>query len=301
MENKLNTKTQNLSIFLLLISSLFSNSCSHNFSLVNWGKGFNAERAYNDILYLESIGPRIPGTDGHKRSLDWFESELKNAGWDVQRQELLVKGKQVINLIAEKGKGSNKILLGAHYDTRIFADQDPDLSLQNQPVPGANDSASGVGVLLELARILPNDLDLFVQIVFFDAEDNGGIEDWDWILGSRGYVEHMSLRPDSVIILDMIGDKELTIYKEYNSDQVLMDQIWEQADLLGYGSVFLDEYKYSILDDHTPFIEAGIPAVDIIDFDYPYWHTTADTADKVSPESLEIVGETIYSWLLSLD
>ena len=301
MGNTLNTKTHHISILLLLISSFLSNSCSHNLSLVNWGKGFNAERAYNDILYLESIGPRIPGTDGHKRSLDWFESELIDAGWDVQRQELLVKEKQVINLIAEKGKGSKGILLGAHYDTRIFADQDPDLSLQNQPVPGANDSASGVGVLLELARILPNDLDLFVQIVFFDAEDNGGIEDWDWILGSRGYVEHMSLRPDSVIILDMIGDKDLTIYKEYNSDQVLMDQIWEQADLLGYGSVFLDEYKYSILDDHTPFIEAGIPAVDIIDFDYPYWHTTADTADKVSPESLEIVGETIYSWLLSLD
>jgi Zn-dependent M28 family amino/carboxypeptidase len=168
-------------------------------------------------------------------------------------------------------------------------------------VPGANDSGSGVVVLLELARIIPDELNLSVRLVFFDAEDNGGIEDWDWILGSRGYADNMSTIPDAVIILDMIGDEDLTINKEYNSDPALMEQIWNQADELGYNMIFLDEYKHSMLDDHTPFVEAGIPAVDIIDFDYPYWHTTADTSDKVSPVSLQIVGDTIYHWLLSLD
>ena len=287
--------------FLLFFLLLMTEGCSSNFCMLGTEKGFDGERAYNDILYLESIGPRIPGTSGHKEAIDWMEKELIKAGWKVSRQKIWVKGKVVTNLIAEKGEGSKRVLLGAHYDTRIFADQDPDILLQDQPVPGANDSASGVALLLELARILPRDLDLIVQIVLFDAEDNGGIGDWDWILGSRGYVEHMSIRPDSVIIVDMIGDTDLDIFKEYNSDPLLLDQIWEKAEELGYSSVFKDEYKHSMLDDHTPFIEAGIPAVDIIDFDYPYWHTTADTADKVSPVSLQIVGETLYGWLLSID
>ena len=302
MERKYVPKLTYISLILSIFIIIILSSCSGD--TLFWGKGeenFDGGRAYNDILYLETIGPRIPGTEGHRKSLEWMEGELKSAGWDVRRQELLVKEKKVINLIAEKGKGAKKILLGAHYDTRIFADQDPVGSLQTHPVPGANDSASGVAVLLEIARILPSDLDLFLQIVLFDAEDNGGIEDWDWILGSRGYVENMTVIPDSVIIVDMVGDKDLMIYKEYNSDQLLMEAIWEHADGLGYGYVFQDEYKHSMLDDHTPFIEAGIPAVDIIDFDYPYWHTTADTADKVSPESLQIVGETLFTWLLSLD
>ncbi|MCJ7716592.1 MAG: M28 family peptidase, partial [Anaerolineales bacterium] len=159
---------------------------------------------------------------------------------------------------------------------------------------------SGVAVLLELARTLPKDLAVPVQIVFFDAEDNGGIGDWDWILGSRGFVEHLNSPPLAAIIVDMVGDADLEIYKEQNSDEELTEQIWEQARLLGYEKVFLSEKNFSVLDDHTPFIEAGIPAVDIIDLDYPYWHTTQDTVDKVSSESLQIVGDTLFAWILSL-
>jgi Zn-dependent M28 family amino/carboxypeptidase len=99
----------------------------------------------------------------------------------------------------------------------------------------------------------------------------------------------------------MVGDADLKLYKEHNSNVDLMEQIWEQARLLGYDEVFLPGYKFSVLDDHTPFIEAGIPAVDIIDLDYPYWHTTEDTADKVSVESLQIVGDTLLAWILSLE
>jgi len=100
-------------------------------------------------------------------------------------------------------------LLGAHYDTRIFADLEPDPLLREEPVPGANDGGSGVAVLLELARILPEKLPVPVQIVFFDAEDNGGIEDWDWILGSRAFVEHIDNPPSAVIIVDMVGDMKM--------------------------------------------------------------------------------------------
>jgi Zn-dependent M28 family amino/carboxypeptidase len=163
-------------------------------------------------------------------------------------------------------------------------------------VPAANDGASGVAVLLELARTLPEG-EVPVWLVFFDAEDNGRIEGWDWILGSREFVANNPIRPQAVVIVDMIGDADLNIYKEQNSDPALTNAIWAVARDLGYGDRFLPEYKYSILDDHTPFLEAGIPAVDIIDFDYPYYHTLEDTPDKVSPQSLEIVGKTLWTWL----
>lgn len=261
---------------------------------------FNAERAYRDVEYQLSLGPRIPGTLGHDQILDWMQSELETSNWIVERQELIINEKTVINLIASRGAGQY-ILLGAHYDTRIFADHDPEPSLQKDPVPGANDGASGVAVLLELARTLPEDIPVAVRLVFFDAEDNGGIDDWDWILGSRAFVRELVDKPSAAVIVDMIGDADLEVYYERNSDSILMEQIWQQARNLGYENIFIPEYRHSMLDDHTPFIEAGIPAVDLIDFNYPYWHTTSDTLDKVSPESLKAIGETLTAWLLSIE
>jgi glutaminyl-peptide cyclotransferase len=258
---------------------------------------FNADRAYQDIEYQLSLGPRIPGTPGHEQILDWMESELDGEDWQVERQELSINGKKVINLIASRGVGEY-ILLGAHYDTRILADHDPELSLKDDPVPGANDGASGVAVLLELARTLPENLPVAIKLVFFDAEDNGGIDDWDWILGSRAFVRELVDKPSAAIIVDMIGDADLEVYYERNSDITLMEQIWQQARNLGYENIFIPEYRHSMLDDHTPFLEAGIPAVDLIDFNYPYWHTTSDTLDKVSPESLKAIGDTLTAWLL---
>ena len=258
---------------------------------------FNADRAYQDVEYQLSLGPRIPGTSGHEQILDWMESELEAENWQVERQELRINGKKVINLIATRGLGTY-ILIGAHYDTRILADHDPEPSLRDDPVPGANDGASGVAVLMELARTLPENLPVAIKLVFFDAEDNGGIDDWDWILGSRAFVRELVDKPSAAIIVDMIGDADLEVYYERNSDIALMEQIWQQARNLGYENIFIPEYKHSMLDDHTPFIEAGIPAVDLIDFDYPYWHTTSDTLDKVSPESLKSIGDTLTAWLL---
>jgi len=253
-----------------------------------------------DVKYQLSLGPRIPGMSGHDKILDWMQYELESANWQVERQALNINGKNVINLIASKGAGEY-ILLGAHYDTRIYADNDPQPALKRDPVPGANDGASGVAVLLELARTLPEELPKAVKLVFFDAEDNGGIDDWDWILGSRAFVRELVDIPSAVVIVDMIGDADLEVYYERNSDLILMEQIWQQASNLGYGDVFISEYRHSMLDDHIPFLEAGIPAVDVIDFNYPYWHTTSDTLDKVSPESLKAIGDTLSVWLLTIE
>jgi glutaminyl-peptide cyclotransferase len=218
------------------------------------------------------------------------------AGWIVELQESEAMGQPIRNIIARRSDLPAEIILGAHYDTRLFADADPDPAQRTEPVPGGNDGASGVAVLLEMARTLPDD-GLPVWLVFFDAEDNGRIEGWDWILGSRAFVSQNTLSPQAVVIVDMIGDADLQIYMETNSDPALRAEIWQAAADLGYGHVFIPRSKYSMLDDHTPFLEAGLPAVDIIDFDYPYWHTVADTADKVSAESLQIVGETLQLWI----
>lgn len=118
-------------------------------------------------------------------------------------------------------------------------------------------------------------------------------------MGSRLFVQELAQKPSRAVIIDMIGDTDLQVFREHNSDPQMTDQLWQAAYDLGYSSYFIDQEKYNILDDHIPFIEAGIPAVDIIDFDYPWWHTLSDTVDKVSPQSLEIVGKTLIKWLES--
>jgi len=259
-------------------------------------KYFDGERALADVEAQVAFGPRTPGSDGHARVLEWMRSTLSASGWETRIHYAEMLGHPIQNLIAFRGEEPPKIILAAHYDIRIFADKDLDQLKQVEPVPGANDGASGVSVLLELARVLPSE-SIPLWLVFFDAEDNGRIPGWDWILGSQTFVAELEHRPEAVVIVDMIGDADLNIYIERTSNQQLANEIWAVAGELGYASAFIPEPKYSILDDHTPFLQAGIPAVDIIDFDYPYYHTTQDTVDKISAESLEIVGRTLQAWL----
>jgi len=264
----------------------------------NTDAAFNGERAITDIEYQLSLGPRTPGSTGHDQILAWMQAELSSAGWDTELQEAESMGHPIQNLIAKRGAGSDPwIILGAHYDTRMYADHDPDPGRWTSPVPGANDGASGVAVLMELARVLPTDFPGEIWLVFFDAEDNGDIPGWDWILGSRVFVEKLEGKPDAFVLVDMIGDADLNIYIERNSDFKLTTEIWGQAASLGYVDHFIPMPKYRMLDDHIPFLQAGIPAVDIIDFDYPHWHTVEDTLDKVSAHSLQIVGDTLLAWL----
>jgi glutaminyl-peptide cyclotransferase len=258
---------------------------------------FDGQRAYADVETQVAFGPRSPGTLGHDKTREWMQNEIIAAGWQLEVQSSETMGHTIYNLIAKNSEEPAQVVVGAHYDSRIFADNDADPANHSQPVPAANDGASGVAVLLELARSLPKN-SIPVWLVFFDAEDNGRIEGWDWILGSREFVRTNPIQPRAVVIVDMIGDADLNIYREYNSNAQLTDEIWATAKQLGYQNKFINEYKHSMIDDHTPFVEAGIPAVDIIDFDYPYWHTVQDTPDKVSAESLQIVGETLRAWII---
>ena len=258
---------------------------------------FDGQRAYANVETQVAFGPRLPGSEGHTKVREWVREELVEAGWRVEVQESEALGHPIQNIVARRSDAPPQIIIGAHYDTRMFADSDPDPANHSKPVPGANDGASGVAVLLEIARSLPEDT-VPIWLVFFDAEDNGRIEGWDWTLGSPEFVRNYSVQPRAVVIVDMIGDADLNIYKEHNSNPELTDQIWETARNLGYGSKFIMEYKYSMQDDHQPFLQAGIPAALLIDFDYPYWHTTQDTPDKVSAESLQAVGETLHAWII---
>ena len=259
---------------------------------------FNGQRAYTDVETQVAFGPRSPGTEGHDQIRAWMQDQIIAAGWQVEGQASEVMGHTVYNIIAKNSEEPPQIIIGAHYDSRMFADNDPVVANQIKPVPAANDGASGVAVLLELARSLPKDT-VPVWLVFFDAEDNGLIQGWDWILGSREFVKNNpSIQPQAVVIVDMIGDADLNIYKEHNSNADITEEIWATAQSLGYEDKFIPEYKFSMIDDHTPFLEAGIPAVDLIDFDYPYWHTTGDTPDKVSAESLQVVGDTLRTWII---
>jgi len=258
---------------------------------------FDGRRAYEDVQTQVTFGPRVPGTDGHAKIREWMREELVEAGWQFEVQESEALGHTIQNILAKRSDEPPQIIIGAHYDSRMFADHDPDPSQHTNYVPGANDGASGVAVLLELARTLHENTPP-IWLIFFDAEDNGDIEGWDWILGSSEFVRNNTIQPRAVIIVDMIGDADLNIYKERNSNPALTDEIWATAKNLGYENNFIPEYKHSMLDDHTPFLQAGMPAIDIIDFDYPYWHTTHDTPDKVSAESLQAVGETLHVWVM---
>lgn len=290
-----------VSIYLILIGILLTIVIGwYTASFLNRepaSASFDGSRALADVETQVAFGPRTPGSEGHAQIREWIRAELESAGWIVQVHEAERLGHPIYNIIAKRSHEDTKVIIGAHYDTRFFADNDPDPNKHTEPVPGANDGASGVSVLLELARTLPEDT-VPVWLVFFDAEDNGRIEGWDWILGSRAFTEDIFVETEAVVIVDMIGDADLNIHLEKNSNVEIRTQIWDTAAKLGYADKFINEEKYSMLDDHTPFLEAGIPAVDIIDFDYPYWHTTQDTPDKVSAESLQAVGETLWHWIV---
>jgi Zn-dependent M28 family amino/carboxypeptidase len=285
------------------ISYATINAYSHNNS--NTPVKFNKPRATKDTNFQTNLGPRTIGSQAHEQTKLWIIQNLKEAGWETSVQETQTP-QPIANIIGKWGKSGPIIIIGAHYDSRFVADKDPDPARRAFPVPGANDGASGVAVLLEMARVLPQVAHQMQQerqiwLVFFDTEDNGNIPGWDWILGSQAFVQELlslNVHPEAAVVIDMIGDADLNIYQESNSDPGLTQEIWNQAARSGYSKYFLPMQKYNILDDHIPFLNAGIPAVDIIDFDYPYWHTTEDTADKVSGDSLEAVGDTLINWIL---
>lgn len=258
---------------------------------------FSGEEAFKHVTAQMAFGPRPTGSAANRQTAEYIAAHLSKLGWQVEYQDFVYRGTSGRNIIAKAGQGP-VIILGAHYDTRRQADRDPSPALRAQPVPGANDGGSGVAVLLELARVLrPERLPYEIWLAFFDAEDNGGLDGWEFIVGSTYMANNLRVRPEMVIVVDMIGDADQQIYQERTSTRALVERIWAVAAELGYGEFFIPTEKYSIIDDHTPFLRLGIPAVDLIDFDYPYWHTAQDTLDKVSPASLERVGRVLQRFL----
>jgi len=258
-------------------------------------KQFDGQRAYKRVLEQCAFGPRPVGSEAGRETAAYILTELHKLDWVTETQEFIYRGVTGRNIIAMRGKGP-VIILGAHYDTRSIADRDPVDT--ERPVPGANDGASGVAVLLELARTVDvNQAGAEIWLVFFDAEDQGNINGWPFSVGASYMAQHLSVQPQAVVVVDMIGDREQEIFWERNSDAQLMTGLWAIAADLGYETHFIPQYRYSIMDDHMPFHQLGLAAVDIIDFDYPYWHTAEDTPDKVSAESLQRVGRVLETWL----
>lgn len=258
---------------------------------------FDGQEAFRHVQAQLAMGPRYPGSPGWERVQRYIRDHLIREGWAFEIQPFTAFGLSGRNLIARAGQGP-VILLGAHYDTRRRADRDP--QRPQDPVPGANDGASGVAVLLELARVLDRPrLRHEVWLVFFDAEDQGELEGLPWIIGSTHFAATLTTTPTAMILVDMVGDVDPQFYYEQHSDPNLREQLWRIANELGYGEWFIPEPRWSLIDDHLPFLQRGIPAVDIIDFDYPAWHTTADTIDRISPRTLEAVGRILERFVES--
>jgi len=307
---------------------------------------FSSDSAYAYIERQMAFGPRVPNSNAHMQCAVWLIEQLKAFGAEVELQKGFMpdyKGdnQQIYNIIGHfspslegrdgEGLSRPRILLGAHYDTRPWGDEEEDYSERFYNVPGANDGASGVGVLLEVARqlglrVADSTLSTPVDIIFFDCEDMGtprvytGAEREDtWCLGSQlwatNYANNIKLSNSEAsngyqygIILDMVGAPDAVFPLEMYSTQYASNyqhQIWRAAEQLGYGSMWVKQQSYPITDDHY-YINyiAGIPCVDIIHYDirnatgFPHWwHTRNDNMDNISKSTLQAVGEVVMSQL----
>ena len=266
---------------------------------------FPGERAFDYLRQQMDFGPRVPNTPGHDKTSDWILARLRATADTVAVQpfrHVTQQGAtlQLRNLFARfRPELAERVLFLAHWDTRPRADQSPNLGQQRLPVPGANDGASGVAVLLGLADALKaKPPAVGVDLLFADGEDYGDFtkDSSDVLIGSRWFAAHQppGYPPLYAVLFDMVGDRSLQIYYEGNSMAVapeVVERVWRTASDLGYGRYFLPGVKHTLIDDHVSLQRAGIHAIDVVDFDYPYWHTTEDTIDKVSAASLQIVGE----------
>lgn len=267
---------------------------------------FDGENAYNYLTGQCDFGPRPPGSDNLSLCRTYIIETLESFNWTVSIQNFTYMETACANIIATwNGTTNSPIILGAHYDTRPNATSDH-LSNRSLPIMGANDGASGTSVLMELARILPTSERSKVELVFFDAEDSGGLNGWDWIQGAVYYVSELTTSRkstiESMVLADLVGDANLYLPKEGSSTDSLQNVLWSIASDLGYSDTFVSNAGSSVLDDHRPFLDAGIPAVDIIQVPFPsYWHTLEDTPDKCSADSLEKVGRVLEVFVVQYD
>ncbi len=263
---------------------------------------FDQERAFGYLHEQVAFGPRVPGTEAHEKARGWIVNLLAGYTSHVTVQPFtgIIDGRETVmkNILCSfYPENTTRVLLCAHWDSRIYADRDPDPANAAKPVPGANDGASGVAVLLEAAAsIAAREPPVGVDIVLFDGEDDGtNGQNETWLLGSRFFAETMppGYRPQYAILLDMIGDRDLSLSRDVNSESAA-PALWNRIEnACAEQGIRIEPQAISLLDDHIPLIQRGIPAVDLIDFEYPYWHTASDTPDKCSAESLGRIGRLV--------
>ncbi len=319
--------------FLILLIAIFTFSCSSNNknkkntsskietqSLQNSNIPFSTDSAYYYICKQISFGPRVPNSNSHNKCGFWLSTKLKEFGLQVIEQNINLKAYngeilKAKNIIASfKPEKKERILLLAHWDTRPTADQEVDLALKKQAILGADDGASGVGILLEIARQLKTSkINKGIDILFVDAEDYGtsSVEE-SWCLGSTYWSKNPHKKDYKAkygILLDMVGAKNAKFRWEYFSKQhapQLIMKVWETASKLGYGSFFIQADGGGITDDHCPIIKnLEIPTIDIINYNPnkengfgDHWHTLNDNLNIIDKSTLRAVGHTLMSILI---
>ncbi len=282
---------------------------------------FDADSAYAFVEKQVSFGPRVPNTSQHIACGDYLVSQLKSFGAEVHEQKAVVTAYNRTKLNARNIIGSygldkeKRVLLFAHWDTRPYSDHDSNPDNHNKPILGANDAGSGVGVLLEVARVLQSKSpEVGVDIIFFDAEDYGPPAFMDnqpegewWCLGSQYWSKNPHLsgyKAKYGILLDMVGAANATFYREPFSKRYaanIIEKVWSNARQLGYGRYFISKDGGGVMDDHVPVNEnMRIPSIDIIDYKldanhgfFPHWHTQKDDMSIISKETLKAVGQTV--------
>ena len=277
---------------------------------------FDGDIANQSVQFQTDLGPRLPGSAASSELRESIKSNM--SGWHITESTHHVNGMVLTNLFATWNKGAGStVMFAAHYDTRHKGDLDWNESMRDKPIDGANDGASGVAVLIELARHIPSmNLTHEVTLFFTDGEDQGEYSNASsWILGARAWADNLTVSEadniESFILVDMIGDSDLTLRKTNPGNSSLWNRTENKIryldEVCNYGeSTYFDFEEYdSIIDDHVPADELGIPAIDIIDTRYGegasflggHWHTHNDTADKVSADSLQKIGYILESGL----
>jgi Peptidase family M28 len=288
---------------------------------------FDGQAAYAMVKTQVDFGPRVPGTPGWQKTGDWIVAQLKQLGDSVteQRFQHVTPAGDTIpirNIIAHIApEKTQRVLYVTHWDTRPTADNDPVIGNRTRPIPGANDGASGVAMLIQVAAALKKTPPTVgVDLLFVDGEDYGSFDNYsdtlsnpNVLIGSTYYAAHMDTtrKPLYGVLWDMIGDKNLDIYQEGNSVSEapeVVTRVWQVAQQLGYAKYFINSGGEAFWDDHTPFLHRDIHVIDVIDGDYGpkdalhpdgWHHTLEDTVDKVSAQSLQIVGDVAVKLVTS--
>lgn len=292
---------------------------------------FNPDSAYAFIAQQVALGPRVPNTEAHRKAAEMFLTAFRRFGWEVQAQDFeaiayngtILKSRNIIASYNPEAK--RRILLGAHWDTRPYADMDEDPSRRREPIDGANDGGSGVGVLLEIARIIGQQDSLKIKnigidIILFDSEDYGQPEDEQqvafkrdsWCLGSQHWSKNKHKEGYTAyygILLDMVGAKDARFLLEGHSMEYapsVVKKVWDTAHRLGFSKYFIYQTTSALIDDHLYVNQlAGIPMIDIIQYENgsfgSFWHTHRDNMDIISKETLYAVGKTVLQVLYNED